>query len=708
MEAAWSARSCEAHPASLGKGSTRPRAEHGLRLTPFIIAGICLVVALWSAQSAAAQAFTWSGSAAPGTPQWSEGSNWSGGVAPNGTVGSLTLPALSSPECTAAPPTATCYSSTNDVVGLSASSMSLSAGAKYTLFGEGLSLGAGGLTAAVTQSNLIALPISLAADQSWAISGTGSAAAFPSLTFTGNISGNHTLGLQLSDRAAMTLSNDTELGAVSVHGAAPAPPAPAQPAPNLVGVSGKLNATSGGTIAVTGNTDLVSLNAQFGPLSMSGRLFQVGGGTPATADVAGNLSVAAGTQVLFFLAGTGTTAGTDYSQLRATGNVSLDGADLSLLFPNGSCPTFTPGSTFDIVTATGSISGTFAGLPEGALINPYCGPLFQLHYTAHAVTVTALAKATTTTTLSSAPASPAPNLAVTLTATITASKGTPTGKVAFAFKNGGPIPGCTAQLVIKVGAVYQATCDTTLARSSMPPSGAVTAAFTPVDTSAYLGSSTELALNVGRGATTTTLETSAANTVAVGTAPLLKATVAAGILGPLTPTGTVTFFDGATPIAGCTDEPLDPDFLTASCIPQPPGFAAGTHEITVKYSGSTDFDPSTSAALTITATSGDANTTGGTPPDQPKVTPTGTGNPPPPVTPPAAMTAAGARGLVISALAKKFKKTWSKSRSRKVTCTPAAQTATCRIAFRYRSKRYAGTAQVTDNGARIRLKVKKR
>jgi hypothetical protein len=64
----------------------------------------------------------------------------------------------------------------------------------------------------------------------------------------------------------------------------------------------------------------------------------------------------------------GTTAGTGYDQLIGTGSVNLTGAtlNLSLALANGFTPA--PLASFDIFVNNGgaAISGTFAGLPEGA------------------------------------------------------------------------------------------------------------------------------------------------------------------------------------------------------------------------------------------------------------------------------------------------------------------------------------------------------
>ena len=73
------------------------------------------------------------------------------------------------------------------------------------------------------------------------------------------------------------------------------------------------------------------------------------------------------------------TAGTDYDQLDATGDVTL-GGNLNVILGVGYTPAF--GDSFIIVNNEGAdpISGTFAGLPEGGLL-AVGGDVFQISYT---------------------------------------------------------------------------------------------------------------------------------------------------------------------------------------------------------------------------------------------------------------------------------------------------------------------------------------
>ncbi|HEV8268744.1 MAG TPA: autotransporter-associated beta strand repeat-containing protein, partial [Thermoanaerobaculia bacterium] len=94
----------------------------------------------------------------------------------------------------------------------------------------------------------------------------------------------------------------------------------------------------------------------------------------------------------------GTTPGTLYDQLNVTSTVTL-GATLSVTLG------FTPmvGNTFTIIQAATSVTGTFAGLPEGATFCVDTATL-QIHYTATSVTLSVIALDTTAPTVTAPPA----------------------------------------------------------------------------------------------------------------------------------------------------------------------------------------------------------------------------------------------------------------------------------------------------------------
>lgn len=143
-------------------------------------------------------------------------------------------------------------------------------------------------------------------------------------------------------------------------------------------VNGNVKTTNGGDVVVTG-----------GALKGSGttRTITMNGGTIAPGNSPGTLNA---TDLTLTSASVyqqeiaGTTPGTQYDQLVATGAVILGNATLTVSL------TTTPadGTVFTIITA-GSVSGTFNGLANGATLT-VSGVTFRVNYTATTVTLTKL------------------------------------------------------------------------------------------------------------------------------------------------------------------------------------------------------------------------------------------------------------------------------------------------------------------------------
>jgi fibronectin-binding autotransporter adhesin len=140
-----------------------------------------------------------------------------------------------------------------------------------------------------------------------------------------------------------------------------------------------------------------------------------------------------------------------------------------------------------------------------------------------------------------------------------------------------------------VGTVLSAGADQTLAVS-----------FTPADQTDYNTASASVAINVDQAATTTALSASMNNTV-YGQAVTFTATVAATTPGIGTPTGSVTFFEGSTPL-GSVSLSGGVASLTVTTLP------TGTDPITAIYSGDPNFTASTSTKVSQTVNQ-DATTT---------------------------------------------------------------------------------------------------
>jgi hypothetical protein len=186
--------------------------------------------------------------------------------------------------------------------------------------------------------------------------------------------------------------------------------------------------------------------------------------------------------------------------------------------------------------------------------------------------------ATTTTATSSLNPS-AFGQAVTFIATVkSTTTDTPTGTVTF---NDGTAVLGTATLSVGIAKFTTATLKV--------GAHSITAAYN--GSVSFLGSkSAALSETVNKASTTTAL-TSAPNPSTLGQTVKFTATVKATTSG--TPTGTVTFKDGATTLGNGTLVAGQATFSTST-------LAKGKHSITAMYGGSTGYLGSTSAALTQT------------------------------------------------------------------------------------------------------------
>ncbi|MEU3183356.1 Ig-like domain-containing protein, partial [Streptomyces sp. NPDC006923] len=194
-------------------------------------------------------------------------------------------------------------------------------------------------------------------------------------------------------------------------------------------------------------------------------------------------------------------------------------------------------------------------------------------------TQTVLGAGTTTTTLTSAPDPSVFGQAVTLTATVAPvppAVGTPTGTVSFF--DGATLLG-TSALVGGVATLTTSTLSVGAHNLTAVYSGNAT----------FSGSTSPIDVHTVVRANTTTLLTSAPDPSVFGQTKILTATVAAVPPGVGTPTGTVTFFDGATLLGSST---LSGGVATLSVST----LSVGAHSLIAVYSGNTNFNPSISPA----------------------------------------------------------------------------------------------------------------
>ncbi|MGO9228193.1 MAG: Ig-like domain repeat protein [Bryobacteraceae bacterium] len=242
----------------------------------------------------------------------------------------------------------------------------------------------------------------------------------------------------------------------------------------------------------------------------------------------------------------------------------------TVTFKDGTTTLGTP----SLVSGTATFTTSSLTLGSHSITANYGGDSTFASSTSAALTQ-AVGVTTTTTTVSSSANPSAAGQTVTFTASVTSSGGTPTGTVTF-------LDGTTTLATVNLGSGVATYTTSALSVGNH----SITASYSGSGTYAA-STSTILTQSVGVTATTTTLSSSA-NPSAIGQAVIFTAVVS-GSGG--TPTGTVTFLDGSTPLATVA---LFSGVATATSS----SLALGGHAITARYSGSASFAASTSAILT--------------------------------------------------------------------------------------------------------------
>ena len=317
--------------------------------------------ALLSAGSAVAADFTWSGAAPVGEPNWSDGANWVGGSAPSGSIGALTFPTLAVGLCAT-----TCYVSGNNIAGLVANSLTIG-DTYYDIYdfrGDALSVGAEGMkVAGGARANIEMMPLNLVAPQTWSLGESASVSV-------GDVTGaSAALAINQKPNSSVLVSHDVEVGPITITGGAVNTTA-----------EGGLNATDEHPVALT--EALFCCGGTVGALTTKGAKVLLGSGRNLAVSGGVTLDPATELRFEFFLESV-------FSQLTATGNVSLENAHLSL--PGGEFCPVNPGDQRTLITTSGSVVGTFAGLPDGSTVVVNCQnttAVVRINYTAHSVTAT--------------------------------------------------------------------------------------------------------------------------------------------------------------------------------------------------------------------------------------------------------------------------------------------------------------------------------
>ena len=321
-----------------------------------------LATARASNESAAGSTLTWTGGGADSN--WSTPANWSPAVTPNDNV-SLAFPAVASRK-----------TNSNDIVGLSLISLSITGG-DYAISGLSISLSGGfsfdGTGAGADPS--FANAIVLTGAPSFTSSGVRT------LTLGGDIAlGGSALGVDVTNRFNIS-------GAVSGGGGL------TKTGAGTLALGGNNSYTGGtliaeGTVLVNGTIQNVTMpGPASGTLGGTGTVGTIGStsGTVAPGASTGILhsgSVTLSATSTFSVEIGGTTSGSGHDQLQVTGTVELGGANLAGTLINGFAPAF--GNTFTIIQSTGAITGRFA---QGTLVT-IGGSRFRVTYNANSVVLT--------------------------------------------------------------------------------------------------------------------------------------------------------------------------------------------------------------------------------------------------------------------------------------------------------------------------------
>ena len=363
-----------------------------------LVAAVCLGAAT---STAAAATFTWTGatpsSGGSAAGDWSVATNWSQGLAPTGSVTSLVFPTLAGATYCTPSASYACLSGTDDVPGLSATGVTVAATDNYFLFGDAandaLTIGSAGLddalpAGAVPGSQDWSVPLKLSAAQTWTIDSN--------LALNAAVSGaGDALNVSLGTASSELRLNDgapTDVGPLTITGVSSTPGSGGS-----VQINGSdLNAVTGSLVTVHNGGLAATLSGSIGPLTLTGGALTIGEGNDASSNTVlssvGAVKFDSASSLELYLS-PGFNA-----QLSTGSTANLGGAALSLTGASGdgSCPPLDYGVVETLVKATGGLTGTFAGVPDGGIVsvpgvNSCSGTTMAqavIHYTATTATAT--------------------------------------------------------------------------------------------------------------------------------------------------------------------------------------------------------------------------------------------------------------------------------------------------------------------------------
>ncbi len=261
---------------------------------------------------------------------------------------------------------------------------------------------------------------------------------------------------------------------------------------------------------------------------------------------------------------------TSWGALNVGGDANLGGT-LAIDLLMGYVPN--AGLAEKVLNITGTRTGTFPA-PAG----------WTLQANDHDITITKQAAVATTTWLVSSQDPSAPGQAVTFTATVSGGMGVaPTGTVSF--YDGATLLGTVSLAPGMMGATASFTTSALALGDHQ-----ITAVYSGDAT--FPGSTSSPLDQRVQQATTMTWASSSQNYSAPGQAVTFTATVYGGMVG--SPTGTVSFYDGATLLGTVS---LAPGMMGATASFTTSALVLGDHQITAVYSGDLAFAASTSSPL---------------------------------------------------------------------------------------------------------------
>jgi hypothetical protein len=349
-----------------------------------IVCALGLSAASASADTCSPTACTWTGATPLGTGAdgWSVSTNWSGATGPAaGTVGSLDFASLAGCDGSVD----VCGQSSNDITGGVVDAGGLvfdTSRGDYTVGGNAITLEGGGVSLSGAGEATVGLPITFGTNQTWPVD-TGI------LNLTGAInSPGESLAVDLTNGATFETNTDLEVpGGLTFDGAGTVSP----------GTS--LNGMNGDPVTVSAGADLVAdANLSTGALATAGATLTLGQTAPVTLTANGNVGLDSSTTLREIV-----NSPASQSEIQASGAVDVGGT-LSLSQPSGSCTSLNPGDAYTLVSASGTLTGTFSNAPEGGLVAVTCtgseAQWVQIDYTSSAVIATAVPDNTTTPSIS--------------------------------------------------------------------------------------------------------------------------------------------------------------------------------------------------------------------------------------------------------------------------------------------------------------------